>query len=87
MLRPHVILVDQVVSPRYSLGKIIHSPRVSLITLAPRLYSVVILILSAFPLDAWHVPLRHQSYPLGLGHHVVQHSASTAGAAAYLAYA
>ena len=33
MLRPHVILVDQVVLPCYSLGEIIRSPRVSLITL------------------------------------------------------
>ena len=33
MLRPHVILVDQVMSPFYSLGEKIRSPRVSLITL------------------------------------------------------
>ena len=33
MLRPHAILVDQVVSPCYSLGEIIRSPRVSLIAL------------------------------------------------------
>ena len=33
MLRPHVILVDQVVLPCYSLGEIIRSPRVGLITL------------------------------------------------------
>ena len=43
--------------------------------------------LSAFLLDAWHVPLRHQSYQLGLNHHVAQHSTSTAGAVAYLAHA
>ena len=48
---------------------------------------MVILILSGFPLNAWRVPLRHQSYPLGLGHHLIQHSASTADAAAYLARA
>ena len=48
---------------------------------------MAILILSAFLLDAWHVLLRHQSYPLGLGHHVVRHSAFTAGAAAYPAHA
>ena len=29
--------------------------------------------LSVFLLDAWHVPLRHQSYPLGLNHLDVQH--------------
>ena len=33
MLRPHVILIHRVVLPYYSLGKIIRSPRVSLITL------------------------------------------------------
>ena len=43
--------------------------------------------LSVFLLDAWHVPLRHQSYPLGLNHLVVQHSTSTVGAAACLARA
>ena len=48
---------------------------------------MAILILSASSLDAWHVPLKHQSYPLGLGHHVVRYSASTADAAAYLARA
>ena len=48
---------------------------------------MAILILSVSPLDAWHVPLRHQSYPLGLDHLDVQHSASTAGAAAYPARA
>ena len=48
---------------------------------------MAILILSVFPLDAWHMPLRHQSYPLGLGHHIVWHLASTADAAAYLAHA
>ena len=44
---------------------------------------MVILVLSKFPLDAWHEPLRHQSYPLGLVHLVAQHSTSTADAAAY----
>ena len=48
---------------------------------------MVILVLSTFPLDAWHVPLRHQSYPLGLDHLDVQHSASTADAAECLAHA
>ena len=48
---------------------------------------MVILALSGFPLDAWHVPFRHQSYPLGLNHLVVQHSTSTVGAAACLARA
>ena len=43
--------------------------------------------LAGFLLDAWRVPLRHQSYPLGLDHHVTRHSASTADAAAYLAHA
>ena len=43
--------------------------------------------LSGFLLDAWHVPSRHQSYPLGLNHHGAQHSASTADAAAYPAHA
>ena len=42
---------------------------------------MAILILSAFLLDAWHVPSGHQSYPLGLDHLDVQHSASTADAA------
>ena len=46
---------------------------------------MAVLVLSTFLLDAWHVPSRHQSYPLGLDHHDVQHSASTADAAAYLA--
>ena len=48
---------------------------------------MVILILSGFPLDAWHEPSRHQSYPLGLVHLVAQHSTSTVGAAACLARA
>ena len=48
---------------------------------------VVLLVLSAFLPDAWHEPLMHQSYPLGLNHHDAQHSASTADAAAYLAHA
>ena len=48
---------------------------------------MAILFLSGFLLDAWHVPSGHQSYPLGLNHLLTQHSASTAGAAAYLAYA
>ena len=43
--------------------------------------------LSVFFLDAWHVPVRYQSYPLGLGHHVIRHSASIADAAACLAHA
>ena len=47
---------------------------------------VVILVLSAFLPDAWHEPLMHQSYPLGLDHHNVQHSASTADVATYLAH-
>ena len=47
---------------------------------------MVIPFLSESPLDAWHVPSRHQSYPLGLDHLAVQHSASTAGAAAYLTH-
>ena len=38
-------------------------------------------ILAGFLLDAWHVLTGHQSYPLGLDHLNVQHSASTAGAA------
>ena len=42
--------------------------------------------LSGFLLDAWHVPSRHQSYPLGLNHHITQHSASAADVAAYLAH-
>ena len=46
-----------------------------------------ILVLSTFPLDAWHVPLGNQSYPLGLNHLRVQHSASTADAATCLACA
>ena len=48
---------------------------------------MVILVLSGFPLDAWHEPSRHQSYPLGLVHLVAQHSTSTADAAAYPAHA
>ena len=48
---------------------------------------MVILVLSAFLPDAWHEPLMHQSYPLGLNHHGAQHSASTADATAYLAHA
>ena len=47
---------------------------------------MAILFLSGFLLDAWHVPSGHQSYPLGLNHHVAQHSASTADAAAYPAH-
>ena len=48
---------------------------------------MVVLVLSTFLLDALHVPSRHQSYPLGLDHHDVQHSTSTADAAAYPAHA
>ena len=48
---------------------------------------MAILVLSEFLLDAWHVPFRHQSYPLGLDHLDIQHSASTAGAATYPAHA
>ena len=48
---------------------------------------MVILALSGFPLDAWHEPSRHQSYPLGLVHLVAQHSASTVDATAYPAHA
>ena len=48
---------------------------------------MVILVLFTFPLDAWHEPLMHQSYPLGIVHHNAQHSASTADAAAYPAHA
>ena len=33
MLKPHAIVVGRVVSPCYSLGKMLRSPRVSLITL------------------------------------------------------
>ena len=44
MLRPHVILVDQVVSPCYSLGKIIRSPGVSLITLGYILWLFLFLL-------------------------------------------
>ena len=43
--------------------------------------------LAGFFLDAWHVPSGHQSYPLGLDHLDVQHSASTDGAATCLALA
>ena len=43
--------------------------------------------LAGFLLDAWHVPLRHQSYPLGLDHLTIQHLASTAGAASCPAHA
>ena len=48
---------------------------------------MVILVLSEFLLDAWHEPLRHQSYPLGLVHLVAQHSTSTVDATAYPVYA
>ena len=48
---------------------------------------MAILVLSEFLLDAWHVPSRHQSYPLGLIHLVAQHSTSTVGAAAYPVHA
>ena len=48
---------------------------------------MAILVLSEFLLDAWHVPSRHQSYPLGLDHHNVQHSTSTVDAAAYPVHA
>ena len=48
---------------------------------------MAILVLSMFPLDAWHVPLGHQSYPLGPNHLNVQHSVSTADAAACFAHA
>ena len=48
---------------------------------------MAILILAGFLLDAWHVPSGHQSYPLGLDHLAVQHSASTAGAASCPAHA
>ena len=48
---------------------------------------MAILVLSEFLLDAWHVPSRHQFYPLGLGHLVTQHLASTAGAATYPSHA
>ena len=48
---------------------------------------MVIPALSEFLLDAWHVPSKYQSYPLGLNHLVVQHSTSTVGAAACLACA
>ena len=48
---------------------------------------MVILALSKFLLDAWHVPSRHQSYPLGLIHLVAQHPMSTVGAAAYPVHA
>ena len=48
---------------------------------------MVILALSGFPLDAWHEPSRHQSYPLGLVHLVAQHSTSTVDATAYPAHA
>ena len=44
---------------------------------------MVILVLSEFLLDAWHVPSRHQSYPPGLVHLVARHSTSTVDAAAY----
>ena len=33
------------------------------------------------------MPSGHQSYPLGLDHHVARHSASTTDAATYLAHA
>ena len=48
---------------------------------------MVILALSEFLLDAWHVPSRHQSYPLGLIHPVTQHSMSAVDAAAYPVHA
>ena len=48
---------------------------------------MAILVLSEFLLDAWHVPSRHQSYPLGLIHLVAQHSTSTVGAAAHPVHA
>ena len=48
---------------------------------------MAILVLSEFLIDAWHVPSRHQSYPLGLDHHDVQHLATTADAATYPARA
>ena len=48
---------------------------------------MVILVLFTFPLDAWHGPLRHQSYPLGLVHLIAQHSTSTVDATAYPAHA
>ena len=43
--------------------------------------------LSGFLPDVYHVPSGHQSYPLGLDHHITWHSASTADAAAYLTHA
>ena len=48
---------------------------------------MAILVVSESLLDAWHVPSRHQSYPLGLIHLVAQHSASTVDAATYPVYA
>ena len=48
---------------------------------------MAILVLSEFLLDAWHVPSRHQSYPLGRIHLIAQHSTSTVGAAAYPVHA
>ena len=48
---------------------------------------MVILVLSTFPLDAWHEPSGHQSYPLGLVHLIAQHSTSTVDAIAYPAHA
>ena len=48
---------------------------------------MAILVLSEFLLDAWHVPSRHQSYPLGLIHLVAQHSTSTVDAATYPVHA
>ena len=50
MVRPHVILVDLVMLPCYSLGKKIWSPRVSLITLG------YILWLFLFPLGFLLMP-------------------------------
>ena len=44
MLRPHVILVDQVVLPCYSLGEKIRRPRVSLITLGYILWLFLFLL-------------------------------------------
>ena len=48
---------------------------------------MVIPFLSESLLDAWHVPSRHQSYPLGLIHLIAQHSTSTVNAAAYPVHA
>ena len=48
---------------------------------------MVILAPSKFLLDAWHVPSRHQSYPLGLVHLIARYSTSTVDAAAYPVHA